>query len=221
MTLTDLNTTVDVLTRPWSDVLSPRESGTGNYRPIDYPPLLDMLREAIGASLGRTRSGASPAAERSVLNLAALDLWEEIDSTTRAWCLELSKSRAPVELKDALRALVGHLQAAHASHQIEQTRFERLARKITGWRQKIWVLFDPPVVKELIGPCPACEETAFYTPDGKTTALIAYYWKNLHPRARCQRCGEAWEGESQLISLGKVLGATMDEDMLREMGIAI
>lgn len=215
------DTALDELTKPWTDILSPRETGTGKYVPVDYPPLLDMLREAIGSSLGKTRSGVSSDAERSLLNLQAFQLWEHIDGTVRAWWQEVSKDRCPTELKVALRELAGRLHALHASNQIPTSRHEHITAQFPRWRTRIWEMFDPPVIKELDGACPACEATAFYAPDGgKMRALVAYYWKGIHPEAKCQCCGEKWVGAAQLVSLGKVLGATMDEEVLRAAGVA-
>lgn len=216
----DLQTAVEALTRNWSDVLSPKESGTGKYQPIDYPPLLDMLAEAKSSSLGKTGAGRSPDAERNILNLAAFSLWEHIDGSTRAWIRELSKSQAEPELKAAVTQLAGMMKAAHASHQMKDDRYHHMVAMLKRWRTQIWELFDPPVVKDLIGSCPNCGESVSVNLEGgKTTALIAYYWKGIKPEAKCQCCGERWEGPSQLISLGRVIGAEVDEEALREMGV--
>jgi len=213
-------TALDELTKPWNDVLSPKESGTGHYMAIDYPPLLDMLREAVGSSLGKTQSGKSPDAERSILNLQAFSLWEHIDGTTRTWLRELSTMRPEPELKAALIQLGGLLQALHASNQIKEQRWLHIIAQFPRWRRQVWEMFDPPRVKELTGECPNCNETAYYALDGaRSTALIAYYWKGLTPEAKCQRCGEHWTGETQLLSLGRVLKATIDEVALKEMGV--
>lgn len=210
---------IDVLTKPWSDVLTPHETGTGRYQPIDYPPMLDMLRGAISSSLGKTGAGRSPDAERNILNLAAFSLWEHIDGTTRAWLRELSKSRPPDDLKAAMVSLGGIIQAMHASNQMKESRHGHMVAMFGRWKTQIWELFDPPVVKELIGECPNCSMRVYADLEGKqSTALIAFYWKGIRPEAKCQCCGEHWVGEAQMISLGRVLGATMDEDALREMG---
>lgn len=224
MTTETMSTTaqnaINDLTRPWTDVLTPKESGTGKYQPIDYPPLLDMLKDAIRSSLGKTESGRSPDAERSILNLKAFDLYDHIDGTVRAWWQELSKTRCPADLKEALTALSGVMQAAHASGQIKESHYQHMQNMFPRWKARVWELFDPPVVKELIGECPNCEASAHEDAEGKRgSALIAYYWKGLQPEAKCQVCGEHWIGEAQLLSLGRVLGASVDEDALRDMGV--
>ena len=216
----ELDNAIAPLTRPWTDVLTPSETGTGKYQPVDYPPLLDMLADAKLSSLGRTTTGRSPDAERNILNLAAFQLWEHIDGTTRAWVRELSKARIEHDLKDAVVQLAGILNAAHASNQIKPDRYRHMVTMFTRWRKQIWELFDPPVVKELTGSCPNCGETAYLNLEGgKSKALIAYYWKGIRPEAKCQCCGERWSGERALLELGYSLGASVDEDALEEMGV--
>lgn len=211
---------VDDLVRPWTDVLSPRESGTGKYVPIDYPPLLDMLERAVASSLGRTQSGRSADAERSILNLQAFDLREHIDGTVRAWWSELSKEKCPTELKTVLLGLVDRLDNAHGSGRLKDSEYSHICAMFPRWRQKIWDLFNPPIVKELLGECPHCGTKTHIGADGsQSTALVAYYWKGLEPEAKCQNCGDKWRGDGQLVVLGRMLGATQDEDLLREIGV--
>lgn len=218
--MSDSENAINVLTHAWTDVLSPRESGTGKYQPIDYPPLLDMLKEAIGSSLGKTGAGRSPDAERNIMNLKAFALWQHIDGTTRAWLHDLSKQRPSGNLKHALVQLWGLLDALHASNQIKESRYLHIVEQFPRWRAQIWEMFDPPIVKDLIGACPNCNETSYRNlENAKSPALIAYYWKGIQPEAKCQCCGERWVGESQLISLGRVLGASVDEEALHEMGV--
>lgn len=211
---------VDDLVRPWTDVLSPRESGTGRYVPIDYPPLLDMLDRAVASSLGRTTSGRSADAERSILNLKAFDLREHIDGTVRAWWKDVSKEKCPTGLKPALLGLVDRLDVAHGSGRLKDFEYTHICGMFPRWRQKIWDLFNPPVVKELLGACPHCETSTHVAADGSSgSALIAYYWKGLEAEAKCQNCGDKWCGSGQLVMLGRMLGATQDEGLLRELGM--
>lgn len=218
--MSEARNAIDVLTHKWTDVLSPRESGTGKYQPIDYPPLLDMLKEAIGSSLGKTGAGRSPDAERNIMNLRAFALWQHIDGTTRAWLRDLSKQRPSKELKDALVQLGGLLEALHASNQIKESRYLHILEQFPRWRSQIWEMFDPPTMKELIGACPNCGETSYVNLEHVTSpALIAYYWKGIQPEAKCQQCGDRWSGERALLDLGYHIGASVDEETLHEMGV--
>lgn len=219
--MNDTTTAIEKLTRPWTDVLSPRESGTDRYISVDYAPLLDMLDEACRSSYGAGASGASsdPSA-RNLLNLEAHGLREHIDGTVRAWIGELSKSRPERELKDAVTQLAGILKAHHAAHTITDAEHDRISGFFPRWCERIWSLFDPPTVKDLKGACPNCSETEYVAQDGsKSTALIAYYWRGIRPEAKCNGCGEHWTGEKQLLELGYHIGATVDEEALREMGV--
>lgn len=209
------------LTRPWTEVLSPRETGLGKYVPVDFPPLLEMLADACQSNIGGVpSSGRTDPASRNLLNLEALSIREHIDGTVRAWIGELSKQRPAPELLDALVQFAGILQAHHAAHSITDREYERLSSFLPRWCNRIWALYDPPIVKELIGACPACEATVHEAIDGsKSTAMIAYYWRGIRPEAKCQRCGEHWTGTRALLDLGFHLNAVMDEDALREMGV--
>lgn len=219
MLTTTAQNAINDLTRPWTDVLTPKESGTGKYQPIDFPPLLDMLSEAkastSGVGVSRSMQG-----ERNLLNLTAFSLWEHIEGTTKAWWQELSKSRCPSELKEALTALAGVLEAAHASGQVKESQYAHMEEMFPRWRTKIWELFDPPRVREFPKvPCPNCGETEYVSGPERTTALIAYYRYGLEPEAKCNCCGDKWSGERQLLELGYSIGAKVDIGVLREMGV--
>lgn len=211
---------VDCLTRRWTDIVTVIESGDRRYIPVDHAPLLDMLHGMIGSNFGGNTTGATAASTSNILNLAAFTLYENIDGTARAWWRELSKSRPSENLLDLVRELAGLLVAQRASGQVDDVTFVRISGQFPEWRRQIWEMFDPPVVKELVGACPHCDERWVYAPDGgKSSALIVYYVRSEMPEAKCQRCGEVWVGAKQLLTLGFHLGATVDHEALREMGV--
>lgn len=219
---TRMSEAVDCLTRKWVDVVTVIESGDRRYIPVDHAPLLDMLRDAVRSDIGVSTPGARSASDKNVIDLGAFTLWETIDGTSRAWWRELSKSRPSEDLKDLVRELAGLLLAQRASGQVDDVMFVRVSGQFGTWREQIWNLFDPPVVKELTGPCPHCEERWIYAQDGsKGSALIVYYVRSEMPEAKCQRCGEVWVGAKQLLTLGFHLGATVDVAGLREMGVDV
>ncbi len=228
--MSDLLDTIDVdnaiakLTRPWTDVLSPRETNLNTYTPIDHAPLLDMLDAICRSSYGAGVAGASSdPASRNLLNLEAHALREHIDGTVRAWLGELSKHRAESELKAAIVQLGGILNAHHAAATITDREYQRITGFFPRWCERIWRLFDPPTIKELEGSCPNldCEMTRWADGAGATgTALIAFYVKGtMDVRASCRSCGWGWVGPAQLAVLGRHLGAEQDEDMLRAAGL--
>lgn len=209
-----MTTAVDRLTKPWTDV----RSVEGEYKAVDYEPLLDMLKAAISSSSGRTDSGRSDAHARNVMNLNAFTVWERIDGQTRAWLKELHTA-APRDLKDAVTKLHVHVRNLWASHQIQESVYLRLGVLAQRWTDDIWAIFDPPVTKEILGACPECGECDQFGPEGERSAAItAYYWRGSDPVAQCQRCQKEWAGRSQLVQLAYRIGARVDEEALHEMG---
>jgi hypothetical protein len=218
--MTAMSEAVDALTRRWTDIVTVIESGDRRYIPVDHAPLLDMLHDLIRSNIGERSSGGTAANERNLIDLNAFTLWETIDGAARASWRDLSKSRPSEDLKDLVRELAGLLTAQRASGQVNDVTFVRMTAQFPKWREQIWNLFDPPTVKELIGACPHCEERFVYAPDGsRGSALIVYYVRSEQPEAKCQRCGEVWVGAKQLLTLGFHLGATVDGEALKQMGI--
>lgn len=221
--MTDWLHAVEKLTRPWSDVLSPRETDGNGYVTVDYQPLLTMLDHACRANTGnRGGSGADPA-ERSLLDLQAFTLREHIDGTVRAWVSHLSKGRAEKDLKAAVVQLAKLLQAHHAAHTITASEFDRITAFFPRWCAQIWALLDPPVVKQLDGACPNpdCEQTTFTDVDGsQSSALVAFYARNTgRVQARCKSCGWEWNTDTELALLGQQLGAVQDVEFLKAAGL--
>lgn len=218
--MTDPNptlTAVDKLTQPWGHLFGPRELGANNYKRVEYDPLLDSLRAAIGSSLGKTSAGASADNARNALNLKAFDLWELIDGIVRSMGQRLGVQRSD-DLKQVLRRVYVKV-AAMNQDATEPREFKRL---VCGWVASINDMFDPPVVKELIADCPmpGCGERYWKNDSGDLeSAMIAYYRPDSQPEAKCRCCGAMWSGERALLNLGYSIGATADEEALREMGV--
>lgn len=221
--MTDLQNAVEKLTRPWSDVLSPAETGLHKYIPVDYPPMLDMLDEACrNFTSTRSQHAGGLASTQSLLNLEAHAVRERIDGTVRAWYSRLSKERCPRELKNAVAALAGVLQAHQAARTITDSEFARIADFFPRWCAQIWKLYDPPVVKELQGECPNpdCGRAKFDDGDSVGAALVAFYVRNTGSvRAKCRGCAWEWSSAAELRLLGEHLGAVQDVEFLDAVGI--
>lgn len=214
---------LDKLVRPWSDVLSPKETGRNSYTPIDYPPMLDMLKSAVSNSVGTSGRASSSGSTMSILNLQALQLQEHVDGTVRAWWGDLSKRPCPKDLKTALTELAGMLVAAHASNQIRTDLYTHIMQMFPRWVAKIWEIYDPYNPVELNGSCPNpdCGAETFTDDEGSVSpALTAYYRKGAKPFARCQCCGWEWSEPEELVILGRHLGATQDIQFLEAVGVA-
>lgn len=220
--MTEYNATVAALTAPWTSVLSPRDTGLSTYQPIEYEPLLDMLKAAIHASTGGTSAGRSEAASRSVINIAAFDLWERIDATTRAWIGDLGKSRPASDLKEAVKQLATLVDTEWNGNRMSDSQHARITHMFEEWKDSIWALFDPPITKEIQADCPTCGERHYFDNEGqRAAAVIAFYWKGVTPQAQCRRCGTSWTGDKELLELGFSIRANVDVDTLREMGVTI
>ena len=174
--MTTIDYSIEKLTTGWTDVLSPAETGSGKYTPIDYPPLLDMLDDACRGNIGERSSGGSDPATRSLLNAEAHSLREHIDGTVRAWIVELGKRKPERDLKTAVGQLAGILQAHHAAGTIPDSEHARILGFFPRWCERIWRLYDPPKEVPLDGKCPNadCEQThALDAAGGTILALVA------------------------------------------------
>jgi len=216
-------TAVERLTRPWSDVLSPDETGLDKYLPVDYPPLLDMLNDACRNSVGESGGGAGgDPATRSLLNLEAHQLREKIDGSVRAWVSRLGKGKCEPELSAAVVQLAGMLQAHHAAKSIPETEYARIRSFFGRWCEQVWKIYEPPTVKELVGQCPNpdCNASKYKDAAGDVgAALIAFYVRDSSAvTAKCRACSWEWR-DGQLRLLGAWLGAEQDDEFLDAVGL--
>jgi len=209
---------VDRLTSTWSDTIAPIEPGD-SYRSVEYPPLLQMLAEAIHASTGATSSGRSADNARNLIDPRAFDMYQGIDEQTRAWILELG-GRPVKDLRQSVRDLHDLVEVKWRSAGLDELTYLRIKGKFVRWADEIWETFDPPIIKPIVGACPSCGENRYLNLEGGgVPALRAFYWRGNQPQADCQCCGRQWAGDKQLLELGYHVGATVDEDALREMGV--
>lgn len=213
----DFDYATDQLTDSWTDVLSPGEAGT--YRPVEHEPLLDMLRTAVASSTGRTSSGRSDDAARNVINLYAFAVWERINGQARTILKELGQDYSG-DLKPVVRRLHDSTIALWNAGGLPEQKFVKISWMVNRWAAEIWELFDPPVIKEIVAPCPACNARELLNADGeRITAVVASYSRGFQPYARCRECGATWEGERALVELGYSIKANVDADTLRDMGV--
>lgn len=208
---------VDTLIHPWTDVV--QSGAVRGYQAVDHEPLLTMLRTAIRSSSGRTASGRSDDAARNIINLQAFELWESIARDVLMFTRRHTRDNPNPILPTAIGNLAAHVDTLWTNHQITETDRAHLIRKAEGWRDRIWELFDPPTELELTEPCPTCEQRYVHNAEGEQqSALIVTHKQSKQPVARCRSCGYLWEGEAQLVILGRMIGAEIDTAALEEMG---
>lgn len=219
MTEHTMTEAVHDLVHAWTDVV-PTGSRTG-LTAVDHEPLLTMLRTAIRSSSGRTASGRSDDSARNPLNIEAFELWEQITRDVLMATRKHTRDNPNPMLAMAVQSLAGKVDALWANHQILEHEYQALIRKAHTWRAKIWQLFHKPTERELEF-CPACEQSKYINNDGEiSAALVAFQIDGEQPYAKCRSCGVVWQGEAQLLILGRMLGATMDTETLRDMGYDI
>lgn len=209
---------VDKLTKTWEHLFGPRELGPNNYKRVEYPPMLDSLKEAIHFSSGKNGGGGTDN-RANPFDLRAFEMWENIDGIVRAWGKDLG-TVYDADLKVVLRRVYVRVNALPA----DDTRHARLLYMVKGWVESITEMFDPPTVKELVGDCPmsGCGQRYVKNESGDiTSALIAYYRTDSEPEAKCRSCGATWVGVMALRTLGFGIKARVDDDALREMGISV
>lgn len=175
-------------------------------------PLIVLLRQAVTASIGG--SGSSGAGgDRSLLNTAALDLYDHIDGWVRA-CLQEWNRPHTGELVDVLERLFHAVQAEQAVW-LSPDDAERIYARFPEWVQKIEDLFDPPHVKEFPGACPGregvpCGATHHVVDGVQNLALAAVVRPGRALVVECRVCGRMWVGRDELTGLAEHIGATVD-----------
>jgi len=190
------------------------------YRNVKQDALLGQIRDAMYGDLGRTSSGRSSGADRSILVLEAFSLYEDITGRVEGWHRKLTGERKRATAEETLRAWYRAFNAGENT----PDRVEHAVLELTRFADRIRQFFDAPRTKEIIGACPVEECGYEYSINGEgitSTALYAVYREGDEPYVECRRCGAVWSGNSTLLQLGRYLGATVNEDELRELGVAL
>ena len=164
--------------------------------------LLESLRGAVtnGQEAGQVRGGGRAGAP---LDLTALSLWQDVETTVGAWwrehCHTAGVVRVPVGNK--LRAVVANVT--------EPVVVVRIQEQCEQWIDHIRALLEPPITMALSGACPECGHThvSLDSDDGQVVyraALTAY-----QDHAVCAACEAEWWG-AQMHTLSHRIGATQE-----------
>lgn len=219
MTQATVDYAVERLTQNWTDVIAPADPGEAYIR-VEHGPLLALLREAVGSSLGRTAAGPGGGNDRSPIDLKSFGLLEAIDGIVRAWGKEFGLDYK-TELVSLLAAVYAELEVRWSSAQVAESIYVGLTNGFVRWADDIWAMFDPPITKEIISACPnpACGERYFITRDGdQQSALFAEVRLGKEPHVECRRCGSNWEGKERMLQLARSIGARTNFDELGKDG---
>jgi hypothetical protein len=211
------------LTDQWVEVLKPEENPWGRFVPMDRGPLLGLLEQRIGSSVGRG-SGGSSSLQRIPIDAAALELWQSIDERTQASVAFTGHMPVGETLLARVADFVDHLVAAHNTGGLSERDWAHLSTLPARWCEAIMDMFDGWRTKELTAPCPLCHQLWVSDPREKETR---HHCMQLHFRdggpeawAECRRCSHEWHGVRELRELGFSIGAQADRDALEEMGVA-
>ena len=208
-----------------SQVHTVRETSGPHTLLVEREPLLEQIRRAMYGDLGRTEGGKSAAAqERSVLDVTAFTIYEDITGRIEAYQQLLTGKPKRTSPEATLRAWYVAFRSNHDKGMYSEEVLRRTLKQLRQFAGRIKGHFDQPRVKEIEGECPQeqCRLGSYPGPEGaRQTALYAIYREGQSPSVKCRGCGAEWEGEQTLLQLGRYLGANVDEEALRDMGVAV
>lgn len=187
-------------------------------------PLLHELRQAVRSNLGRTGSGRSDLAARSLLDLQAFEMYEDISGRIGGFYKAMTGNKPRPTPEESLKGWFVVFRAFHMSGHYTDQQVGRIESQLKQFASRIASYLDPPRIKEIAGACPMepCRAEHVKAASGAIdTALYASYRKDEQPVVRCRACGTEWVGERALLEVGYHIGATVDPDALREMGVIV
>lgn len=234
--LNDLLTSIDRLTKPiadpvWQDTLDADLLAKGRVKvtgrelvTVNRDSLIGQLRAAIRSSLSTPadtiRGGG---AQMGGLNVTALMMYEEISERVISAWHDLTGQRSKELPEIVLRHWYMHARNLHESGQWSEQQIRAWTSITSGWVRQIEAMFDPETIKELAGPCPNCESARFFDKKESVekSALFIHFKDDIEPEAVCRACGWTETGPRRLLELGYHLGATVDEETLKDMGVIV
>lgn len=212
----------------WQDAVDEKGRPSGrNVVHLPRQPLIAQIRHAIYGDLGKTHGGHNLASQRGLMDLGAFEIYEDVTGRIDAAFKYLTGQRPRETAEATLRAWFVAYRNEYRKNVYPEAAVKEQLRELRAWSSRIRHHFDPPRQKELAGPCPAedaegnvCGQFEYVGLDGgKHTALFVQYRQDETPEARCRCCGARWEGTLTLLNLGYYLGANVDHDALRQMGV--
>lgn len=183
-------------------------------------PLLLQLRHGIHSNVGRTHAGHSSLAERAPLDLAAFDLYEDIDGRIASlWRMATETGRIDKSPERNLQLWFLAFSASWALGETNEAQMLMALGRLNSWVARIESHFDPPQVCEILAACPnaGCARRYWIDKSGvRHSALMVEYRPGRELVGQCRSCGMRWSGDASLVALAKSIEATIDVDALRE-----
>jgi hypothetical protein len=214
---------VHKLTEPWTLVLTPREAG--EYRAQDFPPLLDMLAGLVTPNSGRTRGGVNDPSTRSVVDVKALDLLVGIQDVVGAWSVEFRvQGFTGLSLVTQTARVAAAIDTAWRTGQLLEHDYTRRLNMFDRWAAQVWDLVEPPLTVPLReATCPECGRSKWANENDEwVDNLLVSFRDGGDVQAECRwvSCTFLAVGPRALRDLGFHVGATVDDDTLKEMGVS-
>lgn len=200
------------LTDPYDEALDePARNRWGRkMQHISRPSRIDQLETAITPS-GNSAGGGALARERNIIDTGALDLYRRLLRDVNQAATHVGAPNGD----DPAAVLKWWLLTARTKHPTDAFEQE-WAGKWEQWARRIDTHLDPPVVIELMRPCPICGETRAVDPNAPggpaiVTALVVQYRRSdaplepdapqvgaqaipEHSNAFCRFCEAVWKG---------------------------
>lgn len=211
---------VKKLVSPWVAVVKAQ----GAWVAQDFPPLLDMLATLVVPNNGRTKGGVNDPSTRSVVDVKALDLLMHIQDIVGSWVAEFRMGGfTPDTLTTRVDGLNLLIEARWRTSQMLESDYLRRLAYFDRWAAQIWDLVEPPLQVPLRdATCPECGRAKWANDSEEwVDNLLVSYREGGEVQAECRwaSCTFLATGDRALLELGYHVGATVDEETLKDMGV--
>lgn len=172
---------------------------------ISRPSRIDQLTTAITPS-GNSAGGGALARERNIIDTGALDLYRRLLRDVNAAATHVGAPNGD----DPAAVLKWWLLTARTKHPTDAFETE-WAGKWEQWARRIDSHLNPPVLVEIMRPCPICGEVKAIDPNAAggpalVTALVVQYQRGGtdmldDATAMCRFCQGVWKGRDAIRSV--------------------
>lgn len=178
-------------------VTATRPAGARHVRPA----LLQQLRDAVTPDPGGTGRSKS-AAERSVINAAALDLYTDIDRAVAELYLQATGIYATGAADELLLDWWTTVTIDNTLDPLTPHQIDTLHTRLDDITTRIRDLLESPSPVELTGRCPECGWST--TTHGHALLQQARPWRS-EISVTCRSCNATWTGVEAVAALGELL----------------
>lgn len=205
--LAELYAAVETLTKTRSEVILQGDAETARVTRVTSKALIAQLREAIVSTVGAHASGGTLASQRNVLDSDAYDAYRKISKAIIRLYGETTSAAPFPQPEQNLRTWYIAVSNQYRSGKLSSANLGAHVRLLESWVTRIDHKLNPPVVIEIISPCPECGKEWAETGEGRTRALRVVYSLGLDGSissryAHCECCGTKWDN---LHRLGELL----------------